>query len=105
MTAKEILVAARKRIEKPENWCQGTFARKADGSGCSLLHHLACQWCAGGAVAATRVGKWRDTVGATMLLHSEAARLGGFASLEALNDKTDHDTVMKMFDNAIARAA
>lgn len=105
MTTKEILVAARKRIEKPENWCQGAYAKDALGRGCPIASGEACQWCAGGAVAAEVSGQWAYVMVASALLHAAAEGIGNFSSSQLLNDMTDHATVMQMFDNAIARAA
>ena len=44
------LRAARKLIEKPENWCKGSFARDPSGTAVDLASRNACAWCVWGAV-------------------------------------------------------
>lgn len=108
MTTKEILVAARKRIEKPANWCQKIFSADSAGRYVPSDRPEATRFCAGGAMFkvcdGNKTAQWQDVETAMGLL-GEYAVERGFTGPSDLNDKTDHVTVMKMFDNAIARAA
>ena len=82
-----VLRAAQERIRKPENWCQGAYGdHRSD-------HSELCAW---GAI------KWatRDEWPAAMVLNVAAHKLG-FGSAGALNDGTNHPTVMHMFSRAI----
>jgi hypothetical protein len=49
MTPREVLVAARKLIEKPEQWTQGWFAKTVSGEEVASLDPRACRWCLEGA--------------------------------------------------------
>jgi hypothetical protein len=110
MTPAEILKAARAKIEKPENWCQGHYAENAEGETVSYLSDSACRLCASGACAI-----FSGSIGAS----GEVVRLLRVSALEILgathapehkyppvyiNDNTDHPTVMAMFSGAIALA-
>ncbi len=90
-----VLRAAQERIRKPENWCQGYLERVTlDGTE---------QWCARGAVIA-ETGYNSD---ADVLLNRAAVETGYVDhhgpkhAVVALNNTTDHPTVMLMFSRAI----
>jgi hypothetical protein len=50
MTARDALIAARQKIEKPECWTQDVSARDSDGEPCEAWSPKAVCWCASGAV-------------------------------------------------------
>jgi hypothetical protein len=49
-TAREVLLAAADRLEKPGAWIQGAFARDASGFIASYNSPMAVSWCAIGAL-------------------------------------------------------
>ncbi len=88
----QILDAAQERIRDPKNWCQGSLNEIGpDG---------AEQWCARGAIR----GVWYQ--GADALLSRAAVEMGygdwhgPLHAVVALNNSSDHPTVMAMFDRA-----
>lgn len=100
MTPVEILKAAKAKIEDPAHWCQGNAAWDLNGRACVPEDHNARSWCSWGAV--TAASRQRGVSAHDYL--DRAADEFGFASAVVLNDSTDHPTVMKMFDRAIALA-
>lgn len=52
MNARDLLIAARAKIEKPEAWTQGSAAKDMNGVPRLPLEFHACQWCMLGALAA-----------------------------------------------------
>ncbi len=82
----KVLRAAQERIRKPENWCQGTYGDRHSDHG---------ELCAWGAIRWATPDEWP----AALVLNA-AAKQNGFSSAGALNDCTDHPTVMAMFDRA-----
>jgi len=104
---KRGLVKARKLIENPENWTQVVYAKKLDGDDTHYLSPDAYQFCAFGAIANSfRYGygmREKDFLydSASILLNAASGSLG-YESAAILNDGTDHETVLKMFDVAIS---
>ena len=100
----ETLRAARKLIEKPENWCKGQNARNAAGEKVLACSVDATRWCIVGAmrnVGATFDGPQRKAYQALLDV------LDPTASLRVVPDFNDHpDTthamVLDLFDRAIA---
>jgi hypothetical protein len=89
---------ARDRIADPAHWCQGTFARTADGFQCLFTDPLAQSFCAFSALAAEcyALGARDASALATLL----APR-----GLAAINDWPDgHRKVLALFDKALAEA-
>ncbi len=89
----QLLDEAQERIRNPENWCQeALFQTTRDGTR---------QWCARGAVKSEL---WYQGVDA--LLSRAAVEMGHIGTrglhhaVVALNNTTDHSTVMAMFDLA-----
>lgn len=93
---EQLLVDARCIITDPEDWCQGTYGDLRHGPNCAsgalqnaaLLTHAAPQ-----------------TDGVAWELLADIAESDGFCSIVRLNDRTDHPTVLAMFDAAIDVAA
>ncbi|MGI9449346.1 MAG: DUF6197 family protein [Geminicoccaceae bacterium] len=102
MTPREILIAAKAKIEDPERWCQGWFARDIAGHPIGSRNPGACKWCSLGAIRVV----WGPLSYESKVLQTlaVAALDQGFQLPEDLNDNTDHPTVMKMFDRAIELA-
>lgn len=98
MTNKQILVAARKLIERPESWTQGWFAKNASGLSTYADHDDAVCWCASGALI--RVAPPGHRAPARNLLDSAAG-----VCIEEFNDSHSHADVLAAFDKAIEAAS
>lgn len=106
MTPREILIAARAKIEDRANWTQLATARDAVGATVHSRSPQACQWCAIGALNAvasrdTAIFDARDILGSV----TPQVRNGEFLMISDVNDLAGHMAVMEMFDLAIAKAA
>jgi hypothetical protein len=102
MSAKQLLVAARAVIEKPENWTQAAYAREGkDGRAVSTNHPDATCFCSIGAVyrAANDLGLPRSE--ALSALGEQADKYGYF-TIHSFNDSHTHEEVLALFDDAIA---
>ncbi len=95
MTTKEVLVAARKLIEKEENWTTEHYARNADGVVVFATAPDACKFCALGAVMHVSRSTG-PTQGAAQL--SEVCA----EPVHHINDKQGHAAVLALYDRAIA---
>lgn len=99
-----ILSEAQELIRDPSKWCQGAFARDADGLPAAFDGKTACSWCALGAVDFIGT-KRRDYILSDRAL--EALRIAselywtGEADPAGVNDNSNHAAVMEMFDRAI----
>ncbi len=88
----DALRRARARIEKPENFCQGVFARNRDGESVDPRSPQACQWCSYGTML---LDSLFDSMSAA--LSKRATR-----NVSRVNDVEGHVAVLVMFDHAIA---
>lgn len=99
MTVKEVLIAARKRIEKEENWAKNGAAFTKHGDRTQSDDPDATSWCALGAV-------WVQDGADSGLMHDAIRALDiacdGYA--DDFNDKrgTTHKDILDLFDKAIA---
>jgi hypothetical protein len=104
LSVREVLVAARKLIEKPENWCQHGYALADDDDGTSPLNKRAVKWCMAGACyrAAGRPVHFSDPDAIKLLERITSANW-----IPDWNDAPDrtHAEVLAAFDKAIAEAA
>lgn len=99
-TIKEVLIAARKKIEKPENWTQGTGAKDIEGRYADADSPEAVCWCSMGAlyaVTASMPGTYYNQA-------YEALRDVINDSIAMFNDTHSHADVIEIFDKAIANA-
>lgn len=90
MTAKQILVAARKLIRKKENWQQGGYG---SGSG---------PFCASGAIM--KVGGKVGDPAYNLLQRAMGVRSKNASSVSSWNDFHTHKKVMAAFTKAIKAA-
>jgi hypothetical protein len=103
MTDLEALQAARKKIEKSENWCKKRLAEDPFGNSVSPCSPDACKWCTVGALRAIHESAGNcftpNLLGWEVLLS-----VAGTPSLVAFNDseETTHTEVLAIFDKAIA---
>lgn len=88
VSAREVLLAARKLIEDPQNWCCGQPYYPQECALTAVVH-------AGGSLKNETPG------GAYEIL----CRLAGVTSLAAWNDTHSHADVLALFDRAIEEAA
>lgn len=101
MTTKEILVAAKALIEKPEAWTRGVLARDAAGFEADVRSPAATCFCASGAIMRTTYDDM-ERRGAWDAFH---AAIGEDSPLlTTWNDNHGHAEVLAMFDKAIAAA-
>jgi hypothetical protein len=105
-TTREVLVAARALIARPEAWTQGALARTVENGVASSVGDFATCWCAEGAVV--KVGGdeiWHEVEGGRCLYEQtlDALRVaaGGIA-IHRFNDTHSHADVLAAFDRAIA---
>lgn len=103
MTAKDRLVAARKKIEDPANWIKGRYAADANGEKCLSHSAEACKFCALGALFSTEAGYFNEP---SVDILYEASHELGFDGVTEMNDdeRTDHPKVMALYDKAIELA-
>lgn len=92
MTIKSDLIAARKLIEKEENWCQGYSKRAASNGGYA--------YCAAGAISSATAPSYAGNTAAYN--HIWPYNSGGV--LSGFNDTHTHAEVLALFDRAIAAA-
>lgn len=102
MGTKEILIEARKLIERPENWTQHVFARDENGKAVSMFKDSAKCFCMSGAVGRACNNDTAAWDRALDLLKLKVRR----SSIAIYNDdpKRKHSDVIKAFDRAIEAA-
>ncbi len=95
-TTTEILIEARKLIEREENWTQEAFARQANGNNAYLHGPFACKFCTIGAVRRVTSDELTTKEKALDALRSVAQ-----VPLAIFNDAHTHAEVLQLFDKAI----
>jgi hypothetical protein len=104
MTTLEILIAGRARIDTPERWTRGDWARDANGVGVEPLSPDAVCFCAMGAVDAAAASEeyavYLRAVAALRDAIPKGLRLISVPTYQDC-DTTTHADVMAMFDRAI----
>lgn len=100
MTVVELLQAAKEKINTPEKWCKGVYARLPNGMPTTSSDKEACTWCMVGALRCVSNYKAND------LTLGKAFGVDMVERLFNLNDRgsTTHADVMAAFDKAIALA-
>ena len=115
MSQLELLTKSRKRIEKPENWTQGSRAKDKNGLGCSPRSRSADRWCSIGTLECESKSQsdilWGSEERHALMALASTKRLGWSAEstygpgtqIAMFNDnpKTTHADVMAMYDEAI----
>jgi hypothetical protein len=102
MTTEDVLKAARAKITDPNKWTRGVNARDSSGLECFAHKPEAVCWCAQGAVLSIDSSYGSQQI--SFIFLKKAALLLGYVDWTDLNDKADHETVLKMFDMAIGEA-
>lgn len=98
MTVKEVLIAARAKIEKPENWTQKAYARDNLGFKVMPSDDGAVCFCAAGALRSLRDLTYIVKENSWYALVTEM----GTQTVSFFNDRHTHDQVLHAFDRAIA---
>lgn len=101
MTTLEVLIAARKLIEKPENWTRAFLARDSHGDPVYVHSDKAVCFCAMGALhkaIGETSAEYLDVVDDAAESLASAARIDTVAGF---NDTHTHDEVLVLFDKAI----
>jgi hypothetical protein len=107
MTTKEILIAARAKIERPQDWIQGRFAVSGLQNKVKPHSRRASCWCALGAIAAiTREDPHDVDDEAYWLLHRAMVLPENETAVAGWNDAPGrtHAEVLAAFDRAIEDA-
>lgn len=99
MNTLELLIAARKKIERPECWTKYTQARNDNGRDVLANSPSACKWCGYGAVWSFRMTS--EMLAMTAL---DAACGQNFPDWQDAPERT-HDEVLECFSRAIAAEA
>ena len=100
MTVLEVLVAARAKIEREENWTRKMFARNASGESTCPSYDDATSFCALGALMAVAQA---DVIDRPIRLLERATQvLYDCLSPVSINDGPDgHASVLAIYDEAI----
>jgi hypothetical protein len=105
---KQILIDARKLIEKPENWTKGVFARNKAGVPVWTSAPDACSFCAIGAIAKVNGASelWeRESLGVSYL-NKVCQKKRGMELAQYNNSRyVSHADILRLFDTAIESAA
>jgi hypothetical protein len=96
MTTREVLVEARRLIEKPEHWTKDEDARDLHGLPVDPLDDDAARWCIGGAIR--RIGGGSGTPEVYDVIRAVISD----EFISRFNDEHTHVEVLALFDKAIA---
>ena len=96
MNTKEILIAARAKIQDSAHWTQGAMARDSSGEAINSKNPYAVCWCSTGAIVAVTPDQVKP--------QKVFLTLGNFTvrKIETFNDSSTHEEVLEVFDKAIA---
>lgn len=98
MNTHELLIAARKKIERPECWTKGCEARDKDGNETSACDPIATCWCGLGAIWCSADEFISEADYAEMALRAVCGM--HFPDWQDAPERT-HAEVLKVFDIAI----
>lgn len=102
MKPKEILIAARAKIENPENWTQGSYSRNIDGVTIdSPKSKAAVCWCSRGAIIAISETYEDEDLAMSHLRNAIESK---YPTVVGFNDSSTHVEVLSAFDRAISLA-
>jgi len=101
---KEILIAARALIEKPENWTQGYIARGSKSQHVDYLAREAVCFCAIGAIYKSAIKAKFAYLNAIRVKQKFAEYISAntkYCCIPDFNDSSSHQEVLAMFDRYI----
>lgn len=99
MNTLQILIEARKLIEKPENWTRRNYAQNEFGQGVTTISPAACKFCAVGALKRVTADSWEHSHLAWDMLDKAVGQ-----SITNFNDTHTHAEVLDAFSRAIESA-
>ena len=104
MTHKELIIKVKEKIDTPEKWTKGFYARDKNHVVVDETSDKACKFCLLGALS--RVGYESDTsatLGPILQLFRLKAHSRGYDMITSFNDDklTTHEDVMKLLDEVI----
>jgi hypothetical protein len=97
-TTADNLRRARAKIERPECWTKGEYAKDTDGRKVGVRNPSAHCWCALGALMAT--GCTVETAGYLLRPHLPTE----YRNAWSFNDRATHADILALYDRAIAVA-
>lgn len=106
MNTREILIAARKKIENEENWCRKSYARDKSGVATNPSYEKAHSFCAIGAIKSVR-GDINDLTVVNFWKAEDLLIKKSFENYDEditeVNDDPDygHKLVLKIYDEVI----
>lgn len=101
MTDREVLIAARLLIARPERWTHGASARYADGLSCGPQSPHAVCWCATGALIRVTPPFGSGLLWGALRMLREVVVM----EPALYNDTHTHAEVLIMYDRAIEATA
>lgn len=106
MKVRDLIISARKVIEKPENWTTQYYARDADNEMCSIESANAVCFCSLGALRKVLYNNGgMDIFGRQDFLYDTAAgflkAVAGIGDVADYNDNHTHAEVLALFDKTI----
>lgn len=101
-SSKEILIAAKELISDPKKWTQCEFARDAEGEACPVRRPCAVSFCSVGAILLVSSIHTAHAVPDAESILEKASKTFGFDSISKMNDQSEHEDVMRVFDLAIS---
>ena len=99
-SVRDVLIAARKLIEKPENWTQRAWARDADGTVINSKNGDAVCWCSEGAIRKFSSDYFTRRSAEMALVKAFDGM--AYETPAKFNDSLSHSAVLAAFDKAIA---
>lgn len=104
---KEDVIAARKLIESPDNWCQEAYARNKDDYLSSIASPSACKFCAVGSVIRANDQRMNNIQSEDVFIKQNEvtnlfAEYAGIGNIISFNDENQHDKILLAFDKLIA---
>ena len=100
---RDVLVAARARLDDPDRWTQEAYARRVDNETCKPRDPGACKWCLLGAIA--HESNQFGIIPPPLLTFLEGMRSycfkDQFQNVTELNDYLSHSSVLGFLDLAL----
>ncbi len=107
MSDRELLLThlqrVRKRIEKPENWCQKSVVLNSRGHPVSVVSDEACRWCIAGAIALECYGGEAECTSSLGTYLKVCQLVNNYTSYNMIgfNDSHEHADVLALLDKVI----
>jgi hypothetical protein len=104
MTTVERLERGLERIKR--GWCQGSYARKSDGTKTVPWSDEACEWCTASSLVMSSYFPEKDDYGPALRLVCDVAKVDYVGNIEHWNDEPGRTKaeVIAVFEGAIELA-